>query len=303
MNIDLELYRIFEAVARNQNITKAAQELHISQPAISKRIHSLESQLGGTLFIRTKRATILTEEGKIFYEYIKQAMQYIASAENKFTELVHLETGHIRIGTSTTLTKEFLIPYLKKFHESYPKIQIDLVTELPDEMLKMLRNGLLDIVLLNLNGRKQEEDIEIIKWKKINDCFVASNKYASLKEKEISIAELNDYPIILQRKNSNTRTFLDDYLEKKHLTITPNMEVATISMAIALAKANFGIAYITKEYVKKELHNQELFEIHTKEKIPSRWIGIAISKTHHPSFSTNQLIIEMKEGKEHDQRR
>ena len=263
----------------------------------------MESQLGGTLFVRTKRATILTEEGKIFYEYIKQAMQYIASAENKFTELVHLETGHIRIGTSTTLTKEFLIPYLKKFHESYPKIQIDLVTELPDKMLKMLRNGLLDIVLLNLNGRKQEEDIEIIKWKKINDCFVASNKYASLKEKEIFIAELNDYPIILQRKNSNTRTFLDDYLEKKHLTITPNMEVATISMAIALAKANFGIAYITKEYVKKELHNQELFEIHTKEKIPSRWIGIAISKTHHPSFSTNQLIIEMKEGKEHDQRR
>lgn len=300
MNIDLELYRIFEAVARNQNITKAAQELHISQPAISKRIQLLESQLGGTLFVRTKRATILTEEGKIFYEYIREALQYIESAENKFTELIHLETGHIRIGTSTTLTKEFLIPYLKKFHELYPKIQIDLITELPDEMLKMLRNGLLDIVLLNLNGRKSEDDIEIIKWKKITDCFVASNKFANLKGKEISITELNDYPIILQRKNSNTRTFLDDYLEKQQLTITPSMEVATISMVIELAKAGFGLAYVTKEYVKTELNKKELFEIQTKEKIPSRWIGIAISKTHHPSFSTNQLIKKMKEGKEHD---
>ena len=84
MNIDFELYRIFYTVANNKNITKAAEELNISQPAISKSIKNLEEQLGGQLFVRTKRGVILTNEGREFYNYIKQAIEYISSAENRF---------------------------------------------------------------------------------------------------------------------------------------------------------------------------------------------------------------------------
>ena len=88
MNIDFELYRIFYTVANHKNITKASEELNISQPAISKSIKNLEEQLGGSLFVRTKRGVILTEEGKEFYNYIKQAIEYISNAENKFTQLI-----------------------------------------------------------------------------------------------------------------------------------------------------------------------------------------------------------------------
>jgi DNA-binding transcriptional LysR family regulator len=93
MNIDFELYRIFYVVAKNGNITKAADELNISQPAISKSIRNLEEQLGGQLFVRTKRGVVLTEEGKEFYKYISKAIEYISSAENKFGELINLEYG------------------------------------------------------------------------------------------------------------------------------------------------------------------------------------------------------------------
>ena len=85
MNINFELYRIFYTVANHGNITKASEELMISQPAISKSIKNLEEQLGGTLFIRTKRGVILTDEGKEFYKYIKQAMEYITK-KGKFEE-------------------------------------------------------------------------------------------------------------------------------------------------------------------------------------------------------------------------
>ena len=105
MNIDFELYRVFYVVANNRNITKASEELNISQPAISKSIKNLEEQLGGQLFIRTKRGVVLTEEGREFYNYIKQAIEYINNAENKFIDLVNLETGCIKIGISSTLTK------------------------------------------------------------------------------------------------------------------------------------------------------------------------------------------------------
>ena len=172
MNIDFELYRIFYTVANHKNITKASKELNISQPAISKSIKNLEEQLGGQLFVRTKRGVILTEEGSEFYNYIKQAIEYISNAENKFTELINLETGCIKIGISTTLTKEFLLPYLEEFHRLYPKIDIQIITNISSELFSKLRNGLIDIIILNLNEKDYGQDINITKCKRITDCFV-----------------------------------------------------------------------------------------------------------------------------------
>ena len=162
MNINFELYRIFYVVANNGNITKASEELNISQPAVSKSIKNLEDQLGGPLFVRTKRGVILTEEGKEFYEYIKHAMEYINNAENKFTDLINLETGCIKIGVSTTLTKEFLLPYLEKFHELYPKIDIQIMTYLTSDLIPKLRNGLIDLegIVRLLIFSLEEEDIK-----------------------------------------------------------------------------------------------------------------------------------------------
>ena len=297
MNIDFELYRIFYTVANNGNITAAAKELNISQPAISKSIKNLEEQLGGTLFIRTKRGVILTSEGKEFYNYIKKAIEYITSAENKFTDLINLETGCIRIGISTTLTKEFLLPYLEKFHKLYPNIDIMISTNISSELLTKLRNGLIDIVILNLNNKKYDDDIEIIKCKKINDCFVINKDYLNLNNLNLSIKDLNNYPLILQTKESNTRNFIDNFAKEHNVVLKPNMELASYTLVVTLAKIGFGIGYATKEYIKKELENEELFELKIKETIPSRYIGIALCKNNLPNFSTKKLIEIIKNKK------
>ena len=105
MNIDLELYRVFYTVAKHKHMTKASEELHISQPAISQSIKKLEDQLGGTLFLRSNKGMELTEEGKMFYEYVKGALELINNAENEFTSFKDLSKGEIKIGCSTTLTK------------------------------------------------------------------------------------------------------------------------------------------------------------------------------------------------------
>ena len=83
MNIDLELYRVFYVVAKNKHMTKASCELHLSQPAISQSINKLEDGLGGTLFLRSNKGMELTEEGKMFYEYVKGALELISNAENE----------------------------------------------------------------------------------------------------------------------------------------------------------------------------------------------------------------------------
>ncbi len=286
MNIDYELYRIFYIVAKNGNITRASKELLISEPAVSKSIKNLEGYLGAPLFTRTKKGVNLTTEGITLYEYISKGIEYFKSGEAKFNELINLESGTIRIGINTTLTKEFLMPYLETFHKLYPNINIEIRTNLTSELKSMLKDGLIDMHILNLTNKETKNDFNIIKCKTITDCFV-SNK--PIKEK-ISIKELNNYPLILQDKNSNTRKFLDDFTNKYEITLKPKIEIGSYYLVSEFSRIGLGIGYVTKNYIKNNLDNKELFIVPIKEKIPSREIGILLNKNTTPNFSTKELI-------------
>ncbi len=286
MNIDYELYRIFYIVAKNGNITRSSKELLISEPAVSKSIKNLEGYLGAPLFTRTKKGVNLTTEGITLYEYISKGIEYFKSGEAKFNELINLESGTIRIGINTTLTKEFLMPYLETFHKLYPNINIEIRTNLTSELKSMLKDGLIDMHILNLTNEETKNDFNIIKCKTITDCFV-SNK--PIKEK-ISIKDLNNYPLILQDKNSNTRKFLDDFTNKYEITLKPKIEIGSYYLVSEFSRIGLGIGYVTKNYIKNNLDNKELFIVPIKEKIPSREIGILLNKNTTPNFSTKELI-------------
>lgn len=295
MNIDFELYRIFYVVANNQNITKASQELMISQPAVTKSIKNLEEQLGGTLFVRTKKGVNLTPEGKELYKYIKQAIEFINNGEHQFSSLKNLDTGSIRIGVSTTLTKTFLLPYLEKFHQLYPKIDIQIFTHLTSDLVEMMRNGSIDIIILNLPFNDTKNELNIIPCKEVQDCFIVSEHYKFLTQKKIPLAELNNYPLILQAPKSNTRIFLDNFCLNHNVILKPNINIASYSLVVEFTKIGLGIGYATKDYIKKELANQDLFELKTIPSLPKRQIGIAYSKHTIPNFSTQKLIEIIKQ--------
>lgn len=287
MNVNFELYRIFFVVAKHGNITKAAEELYISQPAVSKAIKKLEDSLGGKLFNRNKKGVVLTEEGKEFYGYIKIAMEYFSNAENKFNDLINLETGIIKIGISTTLTKYFLTPYLKTFHKLHPNIEIKIYTELTKDLYKKLKDGLIDIIILNLPFiYENDKEITIIKIKNVQDAFYASNCFSELKNKTLSIHDLKNYNFLFQGTGSNTRVFLDNLLKENNIFIKPSMELNSYSLVVELTKAGLGIGYLTNEYTKDD----SIFKLNIKEKIPKRSIGIMYSNKNLPSFATKEMM-------------
>ena len=295
MNVNLELYKVFYVVANHLNITNASKELMISQPAISKSIKTLEEQLGGPLFIRTKRGVLLTEEGKLIYQHIKDAMNLINNAENKFKDLINLETGTIRIGISQTLTKQFLLPYLEIFHKKYPKIQVQINTSTSNNTIADLRKGDIDIIISNLPP-KIDSDLEVIKVKEVHDCFIVNKDYYDLTTKKIPLNELNNYPLILQPQNNNTRKFLDNYTEQHGVTLTPTVTLGSYNLVVEFTKIGYGIGYATKEYIQKDLRAKNLFKLDVTPKIPSRSIGIIISKNNTPSFSAKRLIEIIKQN-------
>ena len=115
MEQNLSLYRIFYTVAGAGNISKAARELYISQPAISKAIGKLEDSLSTTLFLRNSRGVTLTPEGRILYEHVSAAFETLSRGEEELLRIQELGIGHIRLGVSTTLCKYILLPHLKDF--------------------------------------------------------------------------------------------------------------------------------------------------------------------------------------------
>ena len=186
MNIDLELYRVFYVVAKNKHMTRASEELHISQPAISQSIKKLEDQIGGTLFLRSNKGMELTEEGKMFYEYVKGALELISNAENEFTSFKDLSKGEIKIGCSTTLTKLILINSLKEFHKDYPNININIINDLTSNLINDLKLGKLDFVIFNESNIK-ENNLNLKTVEKVDE----NNPFIHPREK-IEVLETKD---------------------------------------------------------------------------------------------------------------
>ena len=295
MNINLDLYRIFYIVAKNGSISAAADVLFISQPAITFQIKKLEEQLGISLFTRTKHGVILTDEGKVLFDYVNNAIENIISGENALSNLKNLDSGIIRIGASTTVCRHVVMPYLEKFHELYPKIDIQIVNNLTTNLLKELRNGNLDILFLNM-PMHENKDLNIIPINDVQDIFVGNKKYYDLTKGKVNLKELNIYPLIFQKLPSNTRAYLNNYLNSNNVDLKPQLEVVSYNLIMDLVKAGFGIGYATKEFIKNELENKTLYEIEVIPRVPKRFIGIATIDKKTPNYSVKKLIEMMTEN-------
>ncbi len=272
------------------SITKAANSLYISQPAITKTIKKLETELGITLFNRGPKGVVLTQNGKIFYEFIKNGVESFINGEHKLTSLKNLETGTIRIGASTTITKYFLLPFIEKFHNQFPNIDISITNSLTNRLIADFKKGSLDLLVVNL-PTQNDDTLIITPCATLQDCFAGNLSYKKKILEEISLEDLvTNFPIITQKEPSNTRAFLNSLMEKNNISFHPKFDIVSYALVKDFAKIGMGISYITKEFAKDELENELLFEIPIKEKIPERSLGIVLPNNTITSFATEKFI-------------
>ncbi len=147
MEQNLSQYKIFYEVAKAGNISKAAKELYISQPAISKSISKLEDSLGVSLFTRNSRGVQLTSEGELLFHHTESAFEALSRGENELKRIKDFNIGHLRIGVSNTLCKYILLPYLKGFIEKYPHVKITIESQSTTHTIAMLEQQHIDLGL------------------------------------------------------------------------------------------------------------------------------------------------------------
>lgn len=285
MNIDLELYKMFYVVAKHKHMTKASEELHISQPAISQSIKKLEEQLGGTLFLRSNKGMELTEEGKMFYEYVKGALELIDNAEKEFTSFKDLSKGEVKIGCSTTLTKLLLMDAIKNFHEDYPNIDINITNDLTSNLINDLKLGKLDFVIFNESNVK-ETNVTLKKIKELKQGFVYN---PSIFTDDIeSFKDLNKYPLILQKSESNSRKLLNHITLENNVQLIPKMEVVSQELITEFVNIGLGIGFVMTDLAKRNFQN--IKELKLNNHIPNINVYIATNKSISLTFASKTFI-------------
>ncbi len=290
MNQNLSSYRIFYTVANTGNISKAAKELYISQPAISKSIQKLEESVGCKLFSRSSRGVVLTDEGKLLYEHVSEAFETLTMGEEKLKRSIEFGVGHLKIGVSSTLCKYLLLPYLKEFIRQNPHISISISCQSTNDTLKLLEDNKIDIGLI---GKPENlKNIHFDFLEEIEDIFVAAKDYLrNLKARGIQKDHiLQSSTLMLLDKNNMTRQYIDDYLQENQIIIKDSIDISDMDLLIDFARIGVGVACVIKNFVREDLENGTLVEIPLGFPIHKREVGFAYKTTTKPSKSLAEFI-------------
>lgn len=291
--INLELYRIFYVVAQTGNITKASDLLCISQPAVTKQIKNLENQLNTTLFIRTKKGVILNECGQKIFLKVKQALTLFEEIEGITKEFTSLNSGTIKIGTSTTLIRKYLLKYIEIFHNKYPNVIVDIYTDPTKELIKKLKNGSIDIIIGKI-PYTLDKDLNYDQLGKTKYIFIANKKYFNLKDSLISPRELENYPILLQEYPSNSRISAEKYFEDNNIIIDPKMNIASSNLLIDFIKMGYGIGYVTELFVQDEFKGKSIYKLNVQPEPENISFGVISLKNNVMTNHCKKFIETIK---------
>ena len=275
MEQHLSQYRIFYEVARCGNISRAAKELYISQPAISKAIGKLEESLGTRLFLRNSRGVQLTPEGNVLFQHVAAAFDSLSRGEKELKRIHDFHIGQLKIGVSNTLCKYVLLPYLKSFVEKYPHVNITIESQSTAHTLEMLEARKIDIGLVA--EPRARRGLNFTPVMEIHDGFVCTPAYMenlTLREGPAPDIFKTGNIMLLDRSNMS-RKHLDTYLSDRDIEVNQLLEVTDMALLIEFARIGLGIACVILDFVSDDLKNGTLMEVPLDTPIPRRVIGFA----------------------------
>lgn len=288
MDINYELYKVFYHVATTLSFSEASKQLFISQSAVSQSIKVLEKKLNQKLFIRSTKRVQLTPEGEILFKHIEPAMNLIKQGENQLLEAHTLNGGQLRIGASDTICRYYLVPYLNKFHKQFPHVHIKVTNQTSIACASLLEHGQVDFIVVNYpNSALSSTHIPRV-INEFHDVFVANRQYFPLDSREVSLASLQKYPILMLDRKSTTSEFLHAMFQRSHLDLVPEIELSSNDLLIDLARIGLGIAFVPDFCIPTD--DKDLFVVKLKEELPKRQMVVAYNERMPLSQTAKQFM-------------
>jgi DNA-binding transcriptional LysR family regulator len=250
--------QVFYAVAKRLNFTKAAAELYITQPAVTKHIHELENQLKIKLFERSGSKIKLTRAGEILLHHSEQIFTIYRNLEFEINSLSQRHSGKLRLGASMTTAQYILPPILAAFHKKFKDVQVTLIIKNTEEIEEALRNKEIDLGLIE--GFSKNAAIKYIEFLKDEIVLVASSKNPLAAAGSIKPEKLKEIPLLLREPGSGTLEVIAHALKAIDINIselTSEMQLGSSeSMKLYMLHSD-SMAFLSVHAVLKELQNKE----------------------------------------------
>ena len=295
--VALDYYNYFYKVAVTGNITRAAKELYVTQPALSKSISRLENIMGCKLFIRSTKGVSLTLEGELLFQHVKETFKAFHETKSKIDAVKLADTAEIRIAVGADLCEQFLLREMEAFREKYPSTLIHVVIMPTSKMDQALREEQVDFAIST--EPLSPEYVFSRRLFPLHDCFIVGEKYRALLESSpISLFELVNYPLIMLNKDSRTRMNFENVIRSYGIVVPPVHEIADTQLISKFVQQGHGIGCVTDLFVDADIKAGKVFRLPVLEYLPPRYAMLTWDEEKQISAVTKALIEQLEEAGE-----
>jgi LysR family transcriptional regulator, low CO2-responsive transcriptional regulator len=248
----LNLYQLelFAAVVANGNVTRTAESLNLSQPALSSRIKALEESLGEQLFEQVGRQIYLTDAGRELYKYAELILEQVADAKRAVAEVRGLERGSLRLVATTTVGTYVLPRILGAFHRAYPGVELQLDVTNEVRAIAAVRHHRADLAVL---GPVEDTDDMVVEDFMRNKLFFAvAPEHPLVQDRTVTFAELAGFPMLQREEGSGTRAVMARVFADHGLKPTVAMELRHSAAIKQGIMAGLGVGLLSVHETEKE---------------------------------------------------
>lgn len=292
--MDLHKLRVFVAVAREGNVTRAARQLSLSQPALSKQLSELEDNLSTLLFDRLPRGVRLTTAGEILLRHAERIFAAEGAAEAELAALLGLRSGRLSIGASTTIGSYLIPSVFGAFHRAHPEVRLELEIANTSVIQAMVADGRIDLGLTEGVVPGEQLVVEIVHYDEM--VAIAAKGHPLLEKKRVSAADLVRAPFICRERGSGSRDVIEAALAERGLNIDPVMALGSTEAIKNAVAAGLGVAMLSRLTVELELTMGRLELIDVRDLSIRRALHLVRLRGKHESPAVQAFVAQLREA-------
>jgi DNA-binding transcriptional LysR family regulator len=286
---------IFHAVAEEGSLTRAAERLHISQPAVSKQLRELEKSLGMALFHRLSKGVRLTEGGELLAGYARNMFALEAEAEHALSELRGLERGRLTVGASTTIGTYLLPTVFTRFKQRYPRIELNLEIANTEEIQRRLLDNSIDLALSEGYVHASDLQAEVIAWDEI--VAIAAPDHPLLNQQKVTAQTLCEYSFVAREPGSGTRAVAEAALQEKGILLQPTMSLGSSEAVKRAVITGAGWALLSRLALDLELETGALIIVPVEDLSIQRPLHRLRQRGKYESRAAREFVRMLRQSK------
>ncbi|MCL1996315.1 MAG: LysR family transcriptional regulator [Defluviitaleaceae bacterium] len=290
LDFNFEYYKVFYHVAQLKSVTKAAEALFLTQPAISHSIRQLEKHVDCTLFVRTPKGMLLTREGELLFSHVSIAFKELLAGQRELNLIAKNVEATLKIGITETALHYCLLPKIEKFVNHYPNVYISATGSSTPENVQLLNEGKIDLAVA-VSPVESTENIDVLNISEFCDIFVAGHKYAELSHRHFTPKEIYEYPMVAVENGTSARNHINCWFSNHGIFFSPKYNVRTSTAILPFVEYNLAIGIVPSMFAEALMAQGKIFELKVEPKISPRQI-VLISKPNSRISPLSRVFIE-----------